>query len=160
MYSISLAHLLTCGVNRTDLPCRIDCELPETPERYQENALVWSEAAAVIPASIEERLSSLERSMGELTNMMRQMVERFPNSSNSPAPRSTGWSQTTELDDSRSEASVHLSLYVPKPVHLIRELQSEFFGRKEDFTSEAHLLGDIVSKGLIDTKLGKRLIRL
>ncbi|KAJ9221994.1 transcriptional regulator family: Fungal Specific TF [Paecilomyces variotii] len=145
---------------RRCLSLRIDCELPETPERYQENALVWSEAAAVIPASIEERLSSLERSMGELTNMMRQMIERFPNPSNSPASRSTGWSQTTELDDSRSEEGVHLSLYVPKPVHLIRELQSEFFGRKEDFASEAHLLGDIVSKGLIDSKLAKRLIQL
>lgn len=92
--------------------------------------------------------------------MMRQLLERSPNPSRSSTSRSTMLSRSFELEDSPSEEGVHLSLYVPKPVHLIRELQSEFFGAKEDFTYEAHLLGDIVTKGLIDYKLAKRLLRL
>ncbi|KAL1999876.1 hypothetical protein VTN02DRAFT_3858 [Thermoascus thermophilus] len=145
---------------RRCLSLRIDCELPEAPDRYQDSALAWPEASAVISSSIEERLSSLERSMGELTSMMRRILEHSPNPSRSSPSRSTMLARRFEVEDSPAEEGVHLSLYVPKPVHLIRELQSEFFGAKEDFTSEAHLLGDIVTKGLIDSKLAKRLIRL
>jgi hypothetical protein len=43
---------------------------------------------------------------------------------------------------------------------LIGTLQSELFGEKEDHTSEAYHLGDVVTKGLVDSDLALRLIGL
>ncbi|OJJ44096.1 hypothetical protein ASPZODRAFT_829210 [Penicilliopsis zonata CBS 506.65] len=134
---------------RRCLSLRIDCELPETPERFQDNALAWSDATGPIPF-LEERLNSLERGMGDMTRMMRQMLDRSPNVSGSVASHS---SRGSDLD----EASLGDAALAPKPVHLMRKLQAELFGETGQTTS---CVGDFVSKGIIDSKLSLKLIRL
>jgi hypothetical protein len=137
----------------TDYQIRLECELPETTERFQDNASTWSDATAAIP-SIEERLVSLERGMGEMIHLMRQMVNRSPSMSCSPAsqPRSNS------IDGSGSE-SMSSSFYPPKPAQLIRDLQAECFGER-DHSAEADILGDIVTQGIVDAKLSHKLIEL
>lgn len=116
----------------------------------------WTDSAGLTPSSIEERLTSLEQSMRELTTMVRQIMK----SSSSPTTRSSKPVTNMDFDDPISEDNLHPSPTAPKPVHLITELQSEFFGEKEDFASEAHQLGDIVTQGLIDSRQATRLIQL
>lgn len=94
--------------------------------------------------------------MRELTTMVRQIME----SSSSPMTRSSKPVTNMGFDDPISEDSFHPSPTAPKPVHLITELQSEFFGEKEGFVSEVHQLGDIVTQVLIDSRQATRRIQL
>ena len=99
--------------------------------------------------------------MRELTDTVRQMMESRSDSSRSPIFRSSKHGlRTAEFEETSSEEGFHLSPFVPRPVHLIGELQSEIFGEKEDHTSEAYHLGDIVTKGLVDSDLALRLMGL
>ncbi|KAJ5168961.1 Transcriptional activator of proteases prtT [Penicillium canariense] len=129
---------------------RLDCELPETQDRFQDNASTWSDANMTIP-SIEERLVSLERGMGEMIHLMRQMVNQPSTISDSPHSQA-----------GRSVDEAHLDKWSPsftlKPVQFIRDLQIEYF--RDQFSSEADLLGDVVSQGIIDAKLSLKLIEL
>lgn len=92
--------------------------------------------------------------------MMRQMSERqSPNLSSSAMSHS---SASYDLDESVvSDGSAYSSSFNPKPIHWIRELQAEFFGDSDGLSmSPPHLMGDIVSRGIIDTKLSVKLVRL
>ena len=98
--------------------------------------------------------------MRELTDTVRQVMESRSDNSRSPTFRSSKHGlRTAEFEETSSEEGFHLSPFVPRPVHLIGELQSEIFGEKEDHTSEAYH-GDIVTKGLVDSDLALRLIGL
>lgn len=135
---------------------RIDCQLPETGEKFHDNISMWSDATASIP-SIEERLASLERSIGEMTRTMRQMMDRSPSmssASTSQLARSVTTDETASYDGSPP------SPLVPKPVHMIQELHSEFFGEMDGFGAGANFQSDIVSKGIIDSKLSLKLTQL
>ncbi|KAI9931267.1 hypothetical protein MW887_010929 [Aspergillus wentii] len=117
---------------------------------------MWSDATASIP-SIEERLASLERSIGEMTRTMRQMMDRSPSmssASTSQLARSVATDETASYDGSPP------SPLVPKPVHMIQELHSEFFGEMDGFGAGANFSSDIVSKGIIDSKLSLKLTQL
>ncbi|KAJ5129309.1 transcriptional regulator family: Fungal Specific TF [Penicillium bovifimosum] len=138
---------------RRCLSLRLECELPETTERFQDNASTWSDATAAIP-SIEERLVSLERGMGEMIHLMRQMVNRSPSMSCSP----TSQPRSNSVDGSGSE-SMSGSFYPLKPAQLIRDLQAECFGER-DHSAEADILGDIVTQGIVDAKLSHKMIEL
>lgn len=133
---------------------RLECELPETTDRFQDNASTWSDASAAIP-SIEERLVSLERGMGEMIHLMRQMVNRSPSMSSSL----TSQARSNSIDGTASSDSVSSSLYPIKPAQLIRDLQAECFGERDHFT-DADILGDIVTQGIVDSKLSMKLIEL
>lgn len=104
--------------------------------------------------SIEERLTSLERSMGEMTRLMREMIDRSPSTSYSSASQST---QSINLDEASSEGST-ISHFLPKPAHLIQELQSEFFGEAD--APNTQLPGDLVTKGIVDSRLSMKLMQL
>ncbi|OQD73307.1 hypothetical protein PENDEC_c016G00619 [Penicillium decumbens] len=139
---------------RRCLSLRLECELPETQDRfYQDSASTWSEANAAIP-SIEERLVSLERGMGEMIHLMRQMVNQPSNASGSPNPYAAGG-----LDEASNENGPVPSFCL-KPVQLIRDLQSECFNRRDNFSTDVDLLDDVVSRGIIDAKLSLKLIEL
>ncbi|KAJ5669397.1 Transcriptional activator of proteases prtT [Penicillium macrosclerotiorum] len=135
------------------LKTRLDCELPETQDRFQDNASTWSDANATIP-SIEERLVSLERGMGEMIHLMRQMVNQPLNVSGSPH------SHTTRSVDETTSSGDNWPMppFTLKPVQFIRDLQIECF--RDQFSAEADLLGDVVSQGIIDAKLSLKLIEL
>lgn len=113
----------------------------------------WSEANAAIP-SIEERLVSLERGMGEMINLMRQMANQSSNASGSPNSH-----VTRSLDDSSSEHG-QVPSFSLKPVQLIRDLQIECFNGRDNYAPDVDLLGDIVSQGIIEAKLSLKLIEL
>ena len=132
---------------------RLDCKLPESPDRSQDNLSIRADAMEAIP-SIEERLTSLERSMGEMTRMMREMMDRSPCIPQSSTSQS---SHSVNMDEASSEGST-VSHFVPKPAHLFQELQSEFFGEAE--TPNTPFPGDLVTKGIIDTSLSLKLVQL
>jgi hypothetical protein len=134
---------------------RLECELPETTDRFQDNASTWSDASAAIP-SIEERLVSLERGMGEMIHLMRQMVNRSPSMSSSL----TSQARSNSIDGTTSSDSVSSSLYPIKPAQLIRDLQAECFGERDLFSTDADILGDIITQGIVDSKLSMKLIEL
>ncbi|KAJ5661781.1 Transcriptional activator of proteases prtT [Penicillium maclennaniae] len=139
---------------RRCLSLRLECELPETQDRFfQDNVSTWSEANAAIP-SIEERLVSLERGMGEMINLMRQMANQSSNASGSPNSH-----VARSLDDSSSEHG-QVPSFSLKPVQLIRDLQMECFNGRDNYPTDVDLLGDIVSQGIIDAKLSLKLIEL
>lgn len=133
---------------------RLECELPETQDRFQDNASTWSDANAAIP-SIEERLTSLERGMGEMIHLMRQMVNQ---------PSTAGGSPHSHVARSVEEVATGdqgpLPSFTLKPVQLIRDLQKECFNGREDYSSDVDLLGDVVSQGIIDAKLSLKLVEL
>ncbi|KAJ5105269.1 hypothetical protein NUU61_002616 [Penicillium alfredii] len=141
---------------RRCLSLRLDCELPETPERFQDSASIWSDANAAIP-SIEERLVSLERGMGEMINLMRQIVNQSPNLSSSPTSQLL---RNNSIDDTSSCDSGLTSLFTLKPAQLIQDLQAECFGERNHFSTDADLLGDLVTQGVVDYKFSLKLIEL
>lgn len=92
--------------------------------------------------------------MGEMTRMMREMIDRSTSMSCSSTSQLT---QGISTDEASSVGSPFPN-FVSKPVHLIQELQSEFFGGNE--TANPQFLGDLVTKGIIDSGLSLKLIRL
>ncbi|PYH96807.1 hypothetical protein BO71DRAFT_160889 [Aspergillus ellipticus CBS 707.79] len=141
---------------RRCLSLRIDCKLPETTDRFQDNASMWSDATSAIP-SIEERLNSLERCMREMTGMMRQMMSQSPGLSNGPVPHLT---KSIPTDDTASVEGSPSSPFFPKPVRLIQDLQSDFFGETDSSPIDSPLSGDSAAKGAIDSKLSLKLLQL
>lgn len=133
---------------------RLECELPETPDRYQDNVSTWSDANAAIP-SIEERLVSLERGMGEMMHMMRQMMNKSPRTS--PSRHGSRNNSIDEAASNDNTSGPHITL---KPVQFIRDLQLECFGERNQFSSETEVMGDVVSQGIVDAKLSLKLIEL
>ncbi|CAG8421507.1 unnamed protein product [Penicillium salamii] len=137
---------------RRCLSLRLECELPETNDRFQDNASTWSDASAI--PSIEERLVSLERGMGEMIHLMRQMVNHSPTTSSS----FTWQARSNSIDGTVSNDSALSPLYSIKPAQLIRDLQVECFGERDHFSADADILGDIVTQGIIDSKLSVKMI--
>ncbi|CAG7943458.1 unnamed protein product [Penicillium olsonii] len=138
---------------RRCLSLRLECELPETNDRFQDNVSTWSDASAI--PSIEERLVSLERGMGEMIHLMRQMVNHSPTMSSS----FTSQARSNSIDGAVSNDSLSSSLYSIKPAQLIRDLQAECFGERDHFSADADTL-DVVTQGIIDSKLSVKMIEL
>ncbi|PLB54853.1 Zn(II)2Cys6 transcription factor of proteolytic enzymes [Aspergillus steynii IBT 23096] len=141
---------------RRCLSLRIECQLPETSERFQDNASMWSDATTAIP-SIEERLTSLERSMREMTGMLRQIINQPPSIASMSAPQLT---QSTNTEETVSIEGNQFSPFLPKPIRLIQELQSEFFGEPSVLTPSTPFCGNSMEKGFIDSKLSLKLMQL
>lgn len=115
---------------------------------------MWSDANAAIP-SIEERLNSLERGMGEMIHLMRQMAHQSSTAGGSPHSHAARSVDETVLNDTQPVPSFTL-----RPMQLIRDLQVECFSGRDNFSSDVDLLGDVVSQGIIDVKLSMKLIEL
>ncbi|KAB8072941.1 transcriptional activator of proteases prtT [Aspergillus leporis] len=141
---------------RRCLSLRIDCQLPETSERFQDNAPMWSDATTAIP-SIEERLTSLERSMREMTGMLRQILNQTPSVSNISVPP---LARSVHTDETASVEGGSFGPFLPKPVRLIQDLQSEFFGETTHIPVESPFLGVSFEKGILDSKLSLKLVQL
>lgn len=150
-----IAHVLALQrVAEADRFSRLDCELPETAERFQDNMSTWSDANATTP-SIEDRLMSLERGMGEMMHLMRQMVNQASNVGGSPSSQGL---RSQSIDESTlPDQGPALAL---QPVQFIQDLQVELFGERDRFSTETDMLGDVVSRGVIDAKLSLKLIEM
>ncbi|KAI2995261.1 transcriptional regulator family: Fungal Specific TF [Aspergillus niger] len=140
---------------RRCLSLRIDCKLPETTDRFQDSAAMWPDATSAIP-SIEERLTSLERCMREMTGMMRQMLDHSPGFANASVPHLT---KSIITDETASMEGSPSSPFLPKPVRLIQDLQSDFFGEAETSPVDSPLSSDGNAKGAIDSKLSLKLLQ-
>jgi hypothetical protein len=92
--------------------------------------------------------------MGEMIHLMRQMVNQPSNASGSPN------SYAARSQDEASSENGPVSSFSLKPVQLIRDLQIECFNGRDNFPTDVDLLGDVVSQGIIDTKLSLKLIEL
>ncbi|KAE8144909.1 transcriptional activator of proteases prtT [Aspergillus avenaceus] len=141
---------------RRCLSLRIECQLPETSERFQDNVPIWSDATTAIP-SIEERLTSLERSMREMTGMLRQILNQPSNVSSISVPP---LARSVHTDESVSVDGSSFGPLLPKPVRLIQDLQSEFFGETSRVPIDTPFLGASFEKGVLDSKLSLKLIQL
>lgn len=133
---------------------RLECELPETPDRFQDNASTWSDANAAIP-SIEERLLHLEHGMGEMIHLMRQMVSHTSTIAGSPRSQ-----VSRSVDESTLGENGMLPPFTLKPVQLIRDLQLECFSGRDTLNADADIFGDVVSLGIVDIKLSYKLMEL
>lgn len=89
-----------------------------------------------------------------MTRMMREMVDKSPCVSYSSTSQS---SHCVSMDEASSDGSTILH-FVPKPAHMIQELQSEFFGEVDSPNSQSG--GDLVTKGIIDSRLSMKLMQL
>lgn len=89
-----------------------------------------------------------------MTRMMREMIDRPPSVSCSSTSQ---LAQSINTDDSSNEGSP-FPAFVPKPAHLMQELQSEFFGDSD--TANPQHLGDLVTKGIVDSGSSLKLIQL
>ncbi|KNG81366.1 C6 zinc finger domain protein [Aspergillus nomiae NRRL 13137] len=138
------------------LKTRIDCQLPETSERFQDSTPMWSDATTAIP-SIEERLTSLERSMREMTGMLRQILNQSPSVSNISVPP---LARSVLTEDTASIEGNSFGPFLPRPVRLIQDLQSEFFGETNRIPVESPFLGNSFEKGVLDSKLSLKLVQL
>ena len=147
--------------SRANLLYRIECELPETPDRFQDNGYFWPENSATVIPCLEDRLNSLERGMGEMTRMMRQMVDRssFGTSCGTGSQLSKSLYDEPLAGEGQPALSTWPPLSLPKPIRLIRDLQSEFFG-KPDHPSADTLMGDVATREIADSKLSQKLIQL
>ncbi|PLB38184.1 C6 zinc finger domain protein [Aspergillus candidus] len=141
---------------RRCLSLRIDCQLPETADRFQDTSSMWSEATTAIP-SIEERLISLEKNMKEMTGLLQQMLSQAPNLSGIQAPQ---LARSVHTDDSSTSMDGVSSPHLPRPVRLIQDLQSELMRDTGGFRGDGLSLIDHVPQGAIDPKLSQRLIQL
>jgi hypothetical protein len=90
-----------------------------------------------------------------MIHLMRQMVDRPP----SMFGRLNSQARSDSIDESSND-SVSASLYPLKPAQLIRDLQAECFGERDHFSSDDDILGDIVTQGIVDSKLSLKLIEL
>ncbi|KAJ6171401.1 hypothetical protein N7470_000468 [Penicillium chermesinum] len=132
----------------------LNASFQKPPDRYQDTTSSWSDANAAIP-SIEERLVSLERGMGEMIHLMRQMVNNSPRD----CPSRHG-SRNNSIDEAAANNNAPAPHVTLKPVQFIRDLQVECFGERDQFSTETELLGDVVSQGIVDAKLSLKLIEL
>lgn len=87
------------------------------------------------------------------------MPLREPRQPENTQARTDSGSDSESDEIGRDEIDEESRTYVPQPV-FIRNLQSQFFGQKGDFTSESFMLGDIVTRGLIGSDLAERLLSM
>ena len=88
--------------------------------------------------------------------MMRQMLDHSPGLANGAIPHPT---KSILTDETASMEGSPSSPFLPKPVRLIQDLQSDFFGEAESPTVESPLSGDGAAKGAIDSKLSLKLLQ-
>lgn len=117
---------------------------------------MWSDATTAIP-SIEERLTSLERSMREMTGMLRQILNQSRSVSNISVPP---LARSVHTEETASIEGNSFGPFLPKPVRLIQDLQSEFFGETNRIPVESPFLGNSFEKGILDSKLSLKLVQL
>ena len=117
---------------------------------------MWSDATTAIP-SIEERLTSLERSMREMTGMLWHILNQslsvfnisVPPLVRSVHPKATGSNEGNSFGP-----------FLPNPVRLIQCLQSEFFGETSRIPVESPFSGNSFEKGILDSKSSYELVQL
>lgn len=133
------------------MPSRIDCELPDGPKRYTEqNDGKWTD--------LERRFTRLEENFEELSSLVRKVLEQSSGSNSGVEMRRSEPAESVQGDSRSDGFAGENGSYVPQPVVLLRNLQSQFFGQKGDFTSESFLLGDIITRGIISPELAERLL--
>jgi hypothetical protein len=145
-------------------PSRNDCELPDGSDRHfeQDDSKL---------SNLEQRFTRLEEKFDELSSLVRRVIDHSagPRASvEDPVPelqkqpeitQARSESQRNGISDSESDQIDEESEpYIPQPGVLSRNLQSRFFGRKGDFTSESFMLGDVVIRGLINLDLAEKLL--
>jgi len=172
--------LLVCS--SSDCPFRINCELPDGPKHHFEQNDGKLSSLEQRFTRLEDKfdeLSSLIRRVVDKTNgpssrsevpipapMPEQSVahhgpEHIPEQIQKKTPEQIPLqleSLKSPSDSGSDETDDRTRPYVPQPVVRLRNLQSQFFGRNGDFTSESFMLGDIVTRGLIPLDLAERLL--
>lgn len=105
--------------------------------------------------SFEERLNSLERSMGEMIHLMRQTVSQSFNGRGSPSSH-----VSRSVDEMAPSDGGEVPSFTLKPIQIIRDLQIECFGGRNNLSSDVDHQGDVVSQGIRDAKFSFKLIEL
>lgn len=133
------------------MPSRIDCELPDGPKRH-------TEQNDCKLTDLERRFTRLEENFEELSSLVRKVLEQSSGSNSGVEVRRPEPAESVQSDSRSDGFTGEVRSYVPQPVVLLRNLQSQFFGQKGDFISESFLLGDITTRGIISPELAERLL--
>lgn len=118
-------------------------------------------------AGIDARLARLERNVMELSTLIRSGpattitgqhgVNRRTSLENVETPATSSISSGVESTPSHDK---HTAKRATRPVLLLRDLQTRFFGPKKDFSDEVLTLGSVVSAGIISMGTAQRLMRM
>ncbi|KAH8690452.1 hypothetical protein BGW36DRAFT_432254 [Talaromyces proteolyticus] len=113
---------------------------------------------SIAPEGIDARLAQLERSVEELGRLIRGAVHPSLSVHAISRPQQDtqhmpGSSTSVYLDDTVGNG-------IMRPVLLMRNLQTQFFGPKQDFSDEVLALGNVVSAGIIRASLSRHLIQM
>lgn len=109
--------------------------------------------------NVDTRLDSIERSIKDLTSLVRGALQSNRAQNTSSHVRVRGESDTTYSTNNRG-SPYKPSDGVTRPVLLLRNLQTQFFGPKRDFSDEVLALGSVVSNGIISSSLARYLLQL
>lgn len=110
--------------------------------------------------SLSQRLCSIEQSIAKLTSLVQDGLETRSQARLVEAPilRSVNRPQ----DRAKDVGSVTSPPVegVTRPVLLVRNLQRQFFGPKQDFSGEEVAVGSVVSAGIISVLMAQSLLRM
>jgi hypothetical protein len=113
---------------------------------------------ARLPGDIDSRLARLERSIEELSGLIRGTIHapaQGPPTASKPRQDTRTPCSTTSVESNEKPGNG-----VTRPVLLVRNLQTQFFGPKRDFSDEVLTLGSVVSAGIIRMSLARHLIQM
>ncbi|OIW35714.1 hypothetical protein CONLIGDRAFT_690403 [Coniochaeta ligniaria NRRL 30616] len=138
---------------------RLDCDLPVAPEIDE-----LSVAASAADPTLQLHMLNIEQSLEKLTALVQTVIDQ---SMLQVAPRGASPLTSLHLSRHRREStpvtrhSNGQSLSgVTRPVLLVRNLQTQFFGPKRDFSDEQLAVGSVVSAGIISPSLAQSLVRI
>ncbi|KAH9884544.1 hypothetical protein F4778DRAFT_553798 [Xylariomycetidae sp. FL2044] len=151
-----------CRVCRRCISLRLECDLPVAPEIDQSLAAA---ASGTNDPTLQLRMSRIERSLEKLTTLVQTVIDH-----GIPQVALGGASPMTSLHVARrGRESTPVTRHsnngqaltgVTRPVLLVRNLQTQFFGPKRDFSDEQLVVGSIVSAGIINPSLAQSLVRI
>lgn len=136
----------------------LDCDLPETADTDDLPAV-----ATAADTALQMRLARIEQGLDKLTGLVQGVVDyEIPQAPRRASPDATSQSSrlrrgsTPVAGDGRGQSLSG----VTRPVILVRNLQTQFFGPKRDFSDEQLTVGSIVSAGIVNLSLAQSLIRM
>ena len=139
---------------------RLECDLPAPVDTDE-----LSVATAASDSGLQLRMSHIEQSLDRLTSLVQTVVD------NGMLRTTPGVSPSTSIPlrlhhRPSSEFSVpprtnpEPAKGVTRPVLLLRNLQTQFFGPKRDFSDEQLSVGSVVAAGIISPSLAQSLLRV
>jgi hypothetical protein len=135
----------------------LDCSLPVVPDA--DDISVTDNT----PDTLQLRLSGIEHALEKLTSLVQTVLDHSIMKDAVRTALNLDWQPALPVGDPvppNKEVDGERLSGVTRPVLLVRNLQTQFFGPKRDFSEEQSAVGSVVSAGIIMTSLAQSLIRM